>query len=49
MIKNIGTLARKEIVLILGQKVYLDLWVKVEADWRNKMNILRRFGFQKEK
>ncbi|MGI6767647.1 MAG: GTPase Era [Bacilli bacterium] len=45
MIKKIGTLARQEIVMLLGQKVFLDLWVKVEKDWRNKQNVLRRLGY----
>jgi len=45
MIKNIGTLARKEIAIILGQKIFLELWVKVEADWRNKANKLKQMGY----
>lgn len=45
MIKNIGTLARKEIVMLLGQKIYLELWVKVEEDWRNKKSQLKRLGY----
>jgi len=45
MIKKIGTLARQEIVMLLGQKIFLDLWVKVEKDWRNKQNVLRRLGY----
>lgn len=49
MIKDIGTLARKEIVMILGKKVFLELWVKVETDWRNKANQLKRLGYNLEK
>ena len=49
MIKQIGTLARKEIVILLGQKVYLELWVKVEDDWRNKKAQLKRLGYFLEK
>lgn len=45
MIKNIGTLARKEIVMLIGQKIYLELWVKVEEDWRNKKSQLKRLGY----
>ncbi len=45
MIKQIGTLNRKEIVMLLGQKVYLELWVKVEDDWRNKKAQLKRLGY----
>lgn len=49
MIKKIGTLARKEIVMLLGQKIFLELWVKVEDDWRNKKTQLRRLGYNLEK
>lgn len=45
MIKEIGSLARKDIVMLLGQKIYLELWVKVEEDWRNKKSTLRRMGY----
>lgn len=48
MIKEIGTLARKDIVMLLGEKIYLELWVKVEEDWREKKNVLRRMGYFKE-
>lgn len=48
MIKQIGTLARKDIVMLLGEKIYLELWVKVEEDWREKKNVLRRMGYFKE-
>lgn len=48
MIKDIGTLARKDIVMLLGEKIYLELWVKVEEDWREKKNVLRRMGYFKE-
>lgn len=49
MIKDIGTLARKDIVMLLGQKIYLDLWVKVEDDWRNRIGQLRKLGYFLEK
>ncbi len=49
MIKKIGTLARKDIVMLLGTKIYLDLWVKVEEDWREKKNTLKRLGYFLEK
>ena len=47
-IKEIGTLARKEIVKFLGSKVYLELFVKVEEDWRNKKSQLKEFGYKLE-
>jgi GTP-binding protein Era len=46
LLKEIGTRARKDIENLLGNKVYLDLWVKVQKDWRNKAMHLRDFGFR---
>ena len=45
MIRNIGTLAREELQLILGNKIYLELFVRVEKDWRNKMAKLKELGY----
>ncbi|MCL1990337.1 MAG: GTPase Era [Defluviitaleaceae bacterium] len=45
MLKEIGTLARKDIVNLLGSKIYLELWVKVQKDWRNKKVHLSDFGY----
>ena len=46
MIKSIGTDARIDIVKFLGQKVYLELFVKVEANWRNNKKYLKEFGYK---
>ena len=46
LLKLIGRQAREDIESLLGNKVYLDLWVKVKADWRNRENILRQFGYE---
>lgn len=48
MIKEIGTLARKDILYLLGNKVYLDLHVKVVKDWRNKDFHLRNYGYSED-
>ncbi len=48
MLRQIGELARKDIEMMLGAKVFLDLWVKVRKDWRNRDSILRGMGFGKE-
>ena len=45
-IKEIGTQARKDIVKFLGSKIYLELFVKVETDWRNKTSRLKEFGYR---
>ena len=46
MLKKIGQEAREDIEKLLSCKVYLDLWVKVRADWRNKDKSLKEFGYQ---
>lgn len=48
MLKEIGKRARFDIENLLGSKVYLELWVKVQKDWRNKMTQLRDFGFNED-
>lgn len=48
LLKEVGTLARKDIEMLLGSKVYLELWVKVQKDWRNKSTHLRDFGYREE-
>ncbi len=42
---RIGAAARQEIETLVGGKVFLELWVKVEAQWRRDERALRRFGF----
>ena len=44
-LKEIGKRARLDIENLLGSKVYLDLWVKVQKDWRNKINFIRQMGY----
>ncbi|HHX49155.1 MAG TPA: GTPase Era [Clostridiales bacterium] len=44
-IKKIGTYARQDLEEILGQKVFLKLFVKVREDWRDSRNFLRDFGY----
>ena len=44
MIKQISTMAREEIEEMSGESVFLDLTVKVEKNWRNNPEILRRYG-----
>ncbi len=45
MIKDIGTKARKDIVMFLGMKVYLELWVRVEEKWRDRPGELKKLGY----
>jgi GTP-binding protein Era len=46
MLKKIGSAARKEIEAMSGRKVYLELRVKVEKDWRDNATALRRLGYK---
>ena len=46
MLKAVGTGARKQIEALLGVQVYLNLWVKVKKDWRNKPGALRELGYE---
>lgn len=45
MLKKVGTEARKDIEAFFGKKVYLEIFVKVEPNWRNRENKLREFGY----
>lgn len=49
MLKAIGSAARKEIEEMGGRKVFLELRVKVEKDWRDNPNALRLLGYYKKK
>jgi len=44
-LKRVGTDARKDMEKFLGKKVFLELFVKVDKDWRKKETQLRRFGY----
>ena len=45
-LKKVGAMARKDIERFFGKKVFLEMFVKVEKDWRNRDNILKNFGYQ---
>ncbi len=45
-LKDIGSRARQDIERFLGSKVYLELWVKVKEDWRNKEAFMNNIGFE---
>ncbi len=45
MLKKVGIMARKELEALLGTRLYLDLWVKVKKDWRNRVEQLHLFGY----
>lgn len=47
MLKRIGTEAREEAERLLDAKVNLQIWVKVEKNWRDRDNLVKRFGYDK--
>ena len=44
-IKRVGIEAREDLERFFDKKIYLELFVKVEKDWRNRENKLRAFGY----
>ena len=48
MLKKIGTMARRDIKLMLGDKVFLETWVKVKKNWREKKLDLAGFGYNEK-
>lgn len=45
MLKKVGVDARKDIATFFGKRIYLEMFVKVEPNWRNRENKLRSFGY----
>jgi len=45
MLKRVGTQARHDIETFFGKRVFLEIFVKVEPNWRNRENKLRQFGY----
>ncbi|MFT3994472.1 MAG: GTPase Era [Dysgonomonas sp.] len=45
-LKKVGTMARKDMELFFEKKIFLEMYVKVEKDWRSRDNILQRFGYR---
>ncbi len=46
VLKKVGQLAREELEHLLGKRIYLELWVKVKADWRDRPDWLRSLGYE---
>ncbi len=46
MLKKVGTYARKDMEEFLQKKVFLEIFVKVIPDWRNRSNYLKSFGYE---
>ena len=48
MLKKVGELSRKDIEKYMGNKVYMQTWVKVKENWRDSSAQLRNFGYDGE-
>lgn len=48
MLKKIGSAARADMEQFFGKKVFLEQYVKVEPDWRSKVQKLRQFGYENQ-
>jgi len=47
-LKKVGSMARKDIEEFFDKKIFLEMYVRVERDWRNRDNLLKRFGYMLE-
>ena len=45
-LKKVGTMARKDLEKFFDKKIYLEMFVKVEPDWRNRGELLHKFGYE---
>jgi GTP-binding protein Era len=45
-LKKVGAMARKDIERFFDKKVFLEMFVKVEKDWRNRDNLLKNYGYR---
>ena len=45
MLKRIGSSSRRDLEVLLGVHVYLELWVRVQRDWRKKDRVIKDFGY----
>ena len=47
-LKTVGSHAREDLERFLGVKVFLDLWVKVKENWRDRSSLLSNFGYKED-
>jgi GTP-binding protein Era len=47
-VKKVGSMARKDLERFFGKKIFLEMFVRVEKDWRNRDSLLKKFGYNTE-
>ena len=47
-LKRVATDARRELEKFFGKRIFLEIYVKVDKDWRNSDKQLRRFGYDQK-
>ena len=47
-VKKVGSMARKDLERFFDKKIFLEMFVRVEKDWRNRDSLLRKFGYNLE-
>ncbi len=45
-LKKVATMARKDMERFFNKKIFLEIYVKVEKDWRSRDNLLRQYGYR---
>ncbi len=48
VLKKVGMYSRQELEKVTGTKIFLDLWVKVKENWREKQGLVSNFGYNKK-
>jgi len=48
MLRKVGEMARRDIERFMGTKVFLQTWVKVKENWRDRVGLVRQFGYNEK-
>ena len=48
MLKKVGIYSREELEKVTGSKIFLDLWVRVKENWREREGLVSNFGYNKK-
>ena len=48
VLKKVGMYSREELEKLTGSKIFLDLWVRVKENWREREGLVSNFGYNKK-